>query len=313
MLHSAGAPRLFDVQDAFKGPYAPRIQDFSQAGERAGFTSAQSDSTKIAVVLVDYQHDFVDPAGTLSVPGSQEDIARFLTWFYINAHRITSIYASFDTHLPFQIFFSPWWRSPATGEHPRPYTVITADDVASERWEPVTQRDWSVRYVQQLQRQAKKDLMIWPYHTMLGTLGHMLSAPISEAIAWHSAARDSQPTYIEKGSTIRSEFYGLFGAEIPDPADPASALNTTLLDAVMQHDQVYLAGEAKSHCVLETARQLVGHCASDPALLKRLCHLKDCSSAVRHPTLDFDALSEAAMAAMERQGVRRALSTEPLE
>ncbi|MFL5667714.1 MAG: hypothetical protein ACJ8BW_41160, partial [Ktedonobacteraceae bacterium] len=196
MSYQTNAPKLFDAQDAFKGPYAPRIPEFTAAGQRAGLTSAHSDTEKIAVILVDYQHDFIDPTGTLYVPGSQEDIARFLTWFYTHAHRITSIYASLDTHLPFQIFYSSWWKNPKTGEHPQPFTVITADDVSSMRWVPVIQPNWSVRYVHQLQQKAKKDLMIWPYHTMEGTLGHMLAAPISEAIAWHSAARNTQPTYV---------------------------------------------------------------------------------------------------------------------
>jgi nicotinamidase/pyrazinamidase len=310
VLHSANAPQLFDVQDAFKGPYAPRIQEFIEAGQRAGYTSSAGDSEKIAVILVDYQHDFVDPSGTLFVPGSQEDIARFLTWFYVNAHRITSIYASLDTHLPFQIFYSSWWGDARTSEHPRPYTVITADDVDNKRWVPLIQPDWSRRYVHQLQQQAKKDLMIWPYHTMEGALGHMLATPISEAIAWHSAARNTQPIYIEKGRTSRTEFYGIFGAEIPDPEDPGSSLNSTLLDAVMQHDKVYVAGEAKSHCVLETERQLVGRFAAEPTMLNRLHFLKDCSSSVRHPAIDFETFTEAELAAMQRQGVRIVLSTD---
>ena len=312
MSYQTNAPKLFDAQDAFKGPYAPRIQEFTAAGQRAGLTSAHSDTEKIAVILVDYQHDFIDPTGTLYVPGSQEDIARFLTWFYTNAHKITTIYASLDTHLPFQIFYSSWWKNPKTGEHPQPYTVITADDVSNMRWVPVIQPDWSVRYVHQLQQQAKKDLMIWPYHTMEGTLGHMLAAPISEAIAWHSAARNTQPTYVEKGRTIRTEYYGIFGAEIPDPEDPASGLNVTLLDAVMKHDKVYVAGEAKSHCVLETERQLVGRFANAPEMLKRLHFLKDCTSSVQHPVIDFDSLANTELAAMERQGVQVVLSTDPL-
>ncbi len=309
MVQPSTAPALFAEQDAFKGAYAPRFQAFTEAGQQAGLAPAQSDTEKIAVILVDYQHDFVDPTGTLYVPGSQQDVTRFLTWFYANAHKITSIYASLDTHLPFQIFYSSWWQNPQTGEHPQPFTVITLDDVTNKRWVPIIQPHWSLHYVQQLQQQARKDLMIWPYHTMEGTLGHMLVAPISEAIAWHSAARHTQPTYVVKGRTIRTEYYGIFGAEIPDPEDSSSTLNIPLLDAVMQHDQVYVAGEAKSHCVLEAERQLVGHCGNQIALLKRLHFLKDCTSAVQHPTVDFDAIAEAELARMEQQGVQVVLTT----
>src|SRR5258707_11557470 len=117
-----GAPPLADEQDAFRGAYAARVQAFTEAGRRAGLAPAESDREKIAVVLVDYQHDFVDPTGTLYVPGSQKDVARFLSWFYASAHNITSIYASLDTHIPSQIFFSAWWQDPHTGEHPQPFT-----------------------------------------------------------------------------------------------------------------------------------------------------------------------------------------------
>ena len=115
MSQKAAAPALFTTQDTTRGMYAPRIQDFTEAGRQAGLEAAANDTEKIAVILVDCQHDFVDPTGTLSVPGAQQDMARFLTWFYRNAHRITSIYASLDTHLPFQIFYSSWWKDPQTG------------------------------------------------------------------------------------------------------------------------------------------------------------------------------------------------------
>jgi nicotinamidase-related amidase len=312
MAEISSAPALFDVHDTMRGPYAPRIAEFTEAGQKVGLTPAHTDTEKIAVILVDYQHDFVDPTGTLYVPGSQQDVARLLTWFYANAHRITSIYASLDTHLPFQIFYSSWWKNPQTGGHPQPFTPITVDDVTNRRWVPIIQPDWSIRYVHQLQEQARKDLMIWPYHTMEGTLGHMLVSPISEAIAWHSAARNIQPTYVVKGRTIRTEYYGIFGAEVPDPEDPDSALNVTLLDAVMEHDKVYVAGEAKSHCVLETERQLVGRFAKQPEFLKKLHFLKDCTSSVQHPAIDFDALAEAELSDMERQGVQVVLSSEPI-
>jgi nicotinamidase/pyrazinamidase len=298
------------AQDAFKGPYAARIPAFTEAGRRADLTPASSDSERIAVVLVDYQHDFVDPSGTLYVPGSQADVARFLAWFYANAHKITTIYASLDTHIPFQIFYSSWWINPQTHEHPQPFTVITGQDVDNRTWVPLLEPAWSVHYVHELQQKARKDLMIWPYHTMQGTLGHMLVAPISEAIAWHSAARQTQPVYIEKGLTPRTEFYGIFGAELPDPQSPASSLNIPLLDSVMQHDKVYIAGEAKSHCVLETERQIVEYYANQPDMMRKLYFLKDCTSSVQHPVIDFDALAEEELARMQERGVNIVLSVD---
>ncbi|HXR64629.1 MAG TPA: hypothetical protein VN729_01810 [Ktedonobacteraceae bacterium] len=304
MSSFTGAPSLANEQDAFRAAYAARVQEFTEIGREAGLTPAEHDREKIAVVLVDYQHDFVDPSGTLSVPGAREDVARFLNWFYANAHGITSIYASLDTHLPYQIFFSAWWQDPQTGEHPQPFTAISAAEVNAGRWVPLLQPEWSIYYVNNLAEQARKDLMIWPHHTMQGTLGQMLVAPLSEAIAWHSAARGTQPNYITKGLTPRTEFYGIFGAEVQDPADSTSDLNTVLLDAVTRHERVYIAGEAKSHCVLETARQLVAHLSPRPELLKRLYILRDCTSSVQHPAVDFDALAEQELSLMQQHGVQ---------
>ncbi len=296
-------PFSIEQSNAEITPYTARIQEFTDAGLRTGLAPASSDSETIAVVLVDYQHDFVDPTGTLYVPGSPADVGRFLTWFYANAHKITTIYASLDTHIPFQIFYSSWWVDPRSGEHPQPFTAITAQEVDNRAWVPLREPEWSQHYVHQLQEKARKDLMIWPYHTMQGTLGHMLAAPISEAIAWHSAARQTQPVYIEKGLNPRTEFYGIFGAEVPDPQAPETGLNVPLLDAVMGHARVYIAGEAKSHCVLETERQIVEHYAGQPTMLRKLYFLKDCTSSVQHPVINFDALAEEELARMREHGV----------
>src|SRR5579864_4400649 len=107
------------------GAYAARIQEFTEVGRNARYLPAAGDRQKVALILVDYQHDFVEPTGSLYVPGSQEDVARLLRWFYANGHKITTIYASLDTHIPFQIFYNSWWVDPRTGEHPQPFTVIT--------------------------------------------------------------------------------------------------------------------------------------------------------------------------------------------
>ena len=313
-MHSQGRPpSLYSAEDVAREPYAARLNAFMQAGLSAGLRPAREDARTLALVLVDYQHDFVAPTGALSVPGAPADIARLLAWFYRNAGSVTRIYLSLDTHLPIHIFYSTWWVNPATGEHPQPFTAITAEEVGRGVWAPTMQPEWSREYLRLLARQARKDLMIWPPHTMEGTLGHMLTPALSEAVAWHSIARQTQPIYVSKGRTARTEFYGVFGAEVPDPDDTSSGLNTALLDEVMRYDRVYLAGEAKSHCVLETARQLVVHCGDDSATLGRLHLLRDCVSSVAHPTINFDALADAEFAAMQRRGLRLVSSADPLD
>ena len=42
----ATAPILFNVQDAFRGAYAARIAEFTEAGRKAGLLSASEDREK---------------------------------------------------------------------------------------------------------------------------------------------------------------------------------------------------------------------------------------------------------------------------
>ncbi|HKD75710.1 MAG TPA: hypothetical protein VKB76_09455, partial [Ktedonobacterales bacterium] len=216
---------------------------------------------------------------------------------------------SMDTHLPNQIFFSTWWED-EHGNMPDPGSLplrITEDEVESGRWRPRDQEQvaWSKYYVHQLKVRAKKELVIWPYHTMLGTMGHMLVPPISEALAWHSTARQTRPTFIEKGRTARTEYYSIFGAEVPDNRARESYLNTPLLEAIESHDQIYIAGEAQSHCVLETAKTIVKRSEANTRLMQRIFFLHDCSSSIQ----GFEATTRDDLAAMQKQGVQMVLST----
>ncbi len=257
----------------------------------------QPKETRTALVLIDYQHDFVNPTGALAVPGAQDDVARLLTW--LGAHEITTLYVSLDTHLPLHIFYPAWWQD-AEGKTVAPFTAITVDDVESGRFIAQFDPDWSLYYVKQLARSAQKELMIWPHHTMLGTLGHTLPLALSEAITQHSIAHRTQPVYVMKGLSRRTECYSLFGAEVVDPEDPASRFNLPLLEAITAHDRVYIAGEAKSHCVLESLKHLLHYA---PERANRLHLLHNCTSSVAHPTIDFDTLAEAELAAMQKLGL----------
>jgi nicotinamidase/pyrazinamidase len=313
-------PALAQHEDVFRGSYAARTAEFVAAGRQAALSPASSDTRRVAVLMIDDQYDFIQPEGALPVPGAREDSARFLQWFYTNVSQVSSVFYTLDTHIPLHIFSESWWRRPTGGVqapyapdvHPDPYTVITIEDVEDGRWEPIFDPQWSRFYVQALREKAKKELMIWPYHCIEGTEGHMLLPPLAEAIAYHSSARMVNPVKLEKGRTPRTEYYGAFGSEVPDPQDVSSGANSEMMRVIMSHDLVYVAGQAKSHCVLESMRQLVTQFADQPQILSRLRLLRDCTSSVEHPVIDFDSLAEGELAQMERQGVRLVLSTDPI-
>lgn len=310
-------PALAQREDVFRGSCAARTAEFVAAGRQAGLPLARSDQRRVAVLLIDDQYDFIQPEGNLPVSGAREDTARFLQWFYANVRQISTVFYTLDTHIFLHIFSESWWRQPRRDAqepdvHPSPYTTISVEDIESGRWEPIIDPEWSRFYVQALREKAKKELMIWPYHCIEGTLGHTLLPPLAEAIAYHSSARMCNPVKLEKGRTPRTEYYGAFGSEVPDPQDVSSGANSAMMKEIMAHDLVYVAGQAKSHCVLESMRQLVTQFAGQPELIARLRLLQDCTSSVEHPVIDFDALANAELAQMERQGVQLVLSTDPI-
>src|SRR5258708_39432129 len=48
MASFANAPSLADEKDAFKGAYAARVQNFTEAGRGAGLTPTESDDERVA-------------------------------------------------------------------------------------------------------------------------------------------------------------------------------------------------------------------------------------------------------------------------
>jgi nicotinamidase/pyrazinamidase len=292
--------------------FTPDLHQAILTGQAAALPPADEDQRRTLLLLVDAQVDFIHEDGTLSVPGAVDDTRRTIEWLLSHASDITDIAASLDSHIPIQIFYPTWWRDP-DGEHPDPFTAIPSTDVEAGVWQPVYEVEWSKTYVRRLEAQAKKQLMIWPYHTMLGTPGHGLDPSLAEAIAFHSAARRSQPTYIIKGMIPRTEYYSLLEPEVKVSDDPRGTLNRVVLERILGYDRIYVAGEAKSHCVLETLNSIVRRHADTPETLGKLRLLEDCTSSVQHPEIDFEAMALEMLASFEAKGLRRVTSVDPLD
>jgi nicotinamidase-related amidase len=291
--------------------YVPNTFEAVTQGQAAGLSPADQDRRRVLLLLVDAQVDFIHPDGALSVPGAVDDTRRTIEWLYRNLGQVTAVAASLDSHTPIQIFYPTWWAD-QDGNPPASFTLITADDVQQGRWKPLFEPEWSVRYVQTLEAQAKKILTIWPFHTMIGTPGQTLTPALYEAIAYHAGARRAQPIFLTKGAIPKTENYSILEPEVKVPDHPLGDLNRQFLDMLASYDLVYIAGQAKSHCVLETATSIMRYFADRPDIIARLRFLIDCTSSVVHPQIDFDALANAALAQFEAQGLRLVHSTDPV-
>ncbi len=291
--------------------FYPDMAKIAKEAAAANLPPASQDEEDLHLVIIDMQVDFCHCRGSLNVPGSVHDIRRTIEFIYRNAERITHIICSLDSHVPGQIFSPVWWAD-ADGNPPAPFTLITAEDVEQGRWRPRVAPDWSVEYVQRLEREAKKQLTIWPYHVQIGSIGHALDPEMWSAVFWHALARRSQPLFLTKGSVPLTEHYSIIQPEVPVPDHPGGGKNQGFLDILAQADHIIIAGEAESHCVLETIEDLVEAFRDRPEILKKVLFLRDCTSPVIHPEIDFHAIALRRFAEFQRQGVRFIDSTDPL-
>lgn len=291
--------------------FHPNLGAIAADAAQAQLRPAAGDALSVQLLIIDMQVDFCHAAGSLNVPGALGDLRRLTEWIYRHAQHLTSLICTLDSHLPYQIFHPPWWANDQ-GEHPAPFTLISAADVEAGRWRPLVAPDYSRQYVRHLETQAKKVLTIWPYHVLLGGTGNALDPELWSAVMWHSLARKSQPTFWVKGTVPQTENYSVIQPEILVPEHPQGGRNAALVNTLAQADYVFVAGEAESHCVLETLEDLVEAWRGQPKRLERLYVLRDCMSPVVHPVVDFHALALEQFAKFEAQGVRFIASTDEL-
>lgn len=288
--------------------FNPDMASIADHASNAGLPPAAQDRRNVHLLLIDMQVDFCHPNGSLYVPGALGDVQRVVEFIYRNAAHISQITCSLDSHLPSQIFLPGWWAD-ASGNHPAPFTIISAQDVQRGRWQPLVEPAWSQEYLARLEQDHKKLLTIWPYHVLIGSPGHMLDPELWSAVFWHSVARKTQPTWLSKGSIPRTEHYSIIQPEVPAPDVPGGGKNQAFLDELAQADLIIVAGEAESHCVLATVEDLVDEFRDQTDMLRKILLLRDCTSPVVHPEIDFRAIAAARLAEFERMGLRLVDST----
>ena len=278
---------------------------------RSKITPAREDTLRVAVLGIDVQNCFAMPGGSLFVPGAVEDTQRALGWIYANLPRITDLFFSLDTHTLYQVFHPAWWVD-ADGNHPVPLTPISAADVEAGRWRAVRHEPESLEYVRKLEAGGKYTLTIWPYHALLGSIGHALVPGVMEASVFHAIARDTQTVFEIKGRDAKTENYSILSPEVRElGGETIGAFNESLFEKLMTYDRVYVWGQAKSHCVLSTLLDLRERIESlDAAMLKKIYIMTDAMSPVPAPpvdplppALDFPRIADKAIAELAEAGM----------
>lgn len=298
---------------------ATLVADAAEAHRKAtGIAPARCDTVKIAAFGIDCQIGFCTPGASLFVPGADDDTRRTVEWIYRNIGVLTALQFSLDTHRIFQIFHPAFWAD-AEGAHPAPFTTVSCDDVRSGRWAPIAHRDACVEYVERLQAQGNYVLTIWPYHTLLGGVSHALVPALMEAAIFHSIARQTPTEFVTKGEHALTENYSVLSPEVRELNGAiVGAFNDEFFRALLGYDRVYVFGQAKSHCVLSTLRDLRDAIVSiDEKLLGKIWILEDAMSPVPAPpvtplppSLDFPTIAREAIAELRREGMNVAKTSD---
>ncbi|TFI52936.1 isochorismatase [Mastigocladus laminosus UU774] len=306
------------VGTVWRVPYQQSATAAQAWAKQHDIKPASEDKTRICLLLIDVQNTFCIPEFELFVggktgTGAVDDNVRLCEFIYRNLGVITKIVPTLDTHTAMQIFHPIFWVNNA-GEHPiSAATNIIPADIEQGIWKVNPNVAFSLglddeflekhayHYVKQLTQNGKYPLTVWPYHSMLGGIGHALVSAVEEAIFFHCIARHSQTQFEIKGNNPLTENYSVLRPEVLSGFDerPIAQKNISLIQHLLEFDAVVIAGQAKSHCVAWTVDDLLTEIRQvDSNLAKKVYLLEDCTSAVVVPgVVDY---TEAADEAFQR-------------
>lgn len=262
------------------------------------------DHDDTALVIIDPQVDFHE-GGSLAIAGATADSERIAAFIRKQPHRIDHIFVSLDTHHRVHIAHGAFWTN-AKGDTPKPMTQIRHADVVAKTWyarEPQLQQ-WALDYTASLEEGGRFVHIIWPYHCVLGTAGHAVSPALLPALEEWSECRARAITWVLKGQNNRTEMYSALKAEVPVADDPSTLMNEALVESLLRHRQVVICGEAKSHCVNFTTRDLLSMWPAER--VEDIVVLTDGTT----PVAGFEAQGDEFFRDMAKAGVTLVSSTE---
>lgn len=260
-----------NIVDALKGESSPKTKERSAKEDQkekvpkkkerlAKDDQKEKAPEKSALLIINPQNDFYPANGDIkkgSIGGrrAKSEMKRLLQ-FMCRTPEIGHVIIHMGNRPRNHIGHPSFWIDDF-GKHPKPYTVITLDDIENDKWQPVRHRDaaFVVKYAKRLQKYGRPDITIWPYHVIKGTRGHEIVPELKNFIDDAGLSVE----YIEKAESPYTEFYSVFKAEVPLKNDPSTQLDRQLINRLKGFDRVYISGVLLSHCVNHSVRDLIAN------------------------------------------------------
>lgn len=246
------------------------------------------------LLVIDPQNDFCDlPAGylsanpiaggscapTLPVAGAHADMLRLADLINRGTKGLSGISITLDSHHRLDIAHPTFWMT-VDGQAVAPFTQISAADVRGGKYLPrnVSAITRVSAYLDALEVNGRYQHMVWPVHCEMGSWGHNVHADVRAAYNRWEDTTIGIVNKVSKGTNPWTEHYSAIMAEVPDADDPDTQLNKGFIDILAKADQIYITGEAGSHCVKATTEHIVDNFGKDQ--LSKLVLITDCMSPV---------------------------------
>ncbi|GMF15084.1 unnamed protein product [Phytophthora fragariaefolia] len=243
----------------------------------------------LGILVIDQQVSF-HPGGSLAIGSADEDAARIAAFISNHTSELSQVILTMDSHQRYHIAHGIFWENDA-GESPDPFTTIYSHNITDGVWKPrdASLNDYVLAYTQSLEASGKFSLTIWPEHCLIGSPGHNIVPDVlASALEWTKVSL-KPIQYVMKGSNPFTEHYSALRAEYELAYDPSTRLNTALIKSLQRAGKLVIVGEALSHCVNFTVRDLVDSWPVER--LSDLIILTDCSS----PVAGFEAEAESSL------------------
>lgn len=260
---------------------------------------------KEVLLSIDPQNDFCDPNGALYVGGAEKDMDNLASFIKKYGKKLHDIHVSLDSHQEIHIAHPIFWINDK-GEHPSPFTVICKDDVINGVWKAArpTFQKRAEDYVTKLKKDGRYVLCIWPPHCRVGSWGFGVFPSVFDALSNWEKENFAKVGFVTKGNNPFTEHYSIVKADVEDPSDPTTKLNTGFIDVLKEADKIFITGEALSHCVANSITDIAT--AFGDENIKKFVLLEDTSSNVT----GFERLGQEFVNKFVSKGMQLAKTTD---
>lgn len=253
--------------------------------------------------------------GELCVPGAWDDMQRVAKLLDRSGDKFEVISVTMDSHNVMHVSHPAWYKD-SKGNVPAPFTIMREEngniigsvfkngsfhDVGEYVCCLPSLHKRTLQYLRDLKIGNRYPHCIWPTHCLIGTPGHNIVPELMEQLVkWEERNKDTI-NFVAKGSNPYVEHFSAVRAEVVDPNDEKTMLNSNFISLLMEADEVVFAGEAGSHCLANTVRDIAEQFVSNnDEFIKKCVLLSDGTS----PVPGFESYQESFIKDMTARGMK---------